>query len=508
MTLKVLLYLSSPQCRAMLVPFSAGIVLALCSLRCEAQTPEITSFSAISTQQTQTIAITGSGFGTQGPYAGNSLYIEFFDFTAGWAAGYSGPCYNGHVYYGGTCSDAVNLVVQSWTDSKIVLGGFSGAWGSNGWTLANGDQAQISVWNAQSGSGPASVTITVGAAPVAPVLTSPANGATGVVSPPTLTWNAVSGAASYNVYFGVSPTPPFATNTTLTNFSPGLLVPGSTYYWQVAAVNSDGATASAVWSFTTSAGAQTLEPTGVSPAAGGRINADIHVIFYRLGGRCEFLRLGHSGQQLSGRDRRVLLCAGAGKFGVGVFISGGRRWRRRLRQRDADVPAIERQFDQQPVHTQWGRQFDLGQRQHVNADIVDHVQGRVCRQQDLLHGGAQQHSELRLAGARHLECSRDCADGSRGGGSVSRKKHIAGSDLHLHVHRYQRLHGFERVGYFDQQFPGWNHGVLRGVRADRCDDWLLVSGGRWRRRRVCRWIAKVALSGRNTAEQPVLHQPG
>jgi hypothetical protein len=107
----------------MLVPFSAGIVLALCSLRCEAQTPEITSFSAISTQQTQTIAITGSGFGTQGPYAGNSLYIEFFDFTAGWAAGYSGPCYNGHVYYGGTCSDAVNLVVQSWTDSKIVLGG-------------------------------------------------------------------------------------------------------------------------------------------------------------------------------------------------------------------------------------------------------------------------------------------------------------------------------------------------------------------------------------------------
>ncbi len=44
--------------------------------------------------------------------------------------------------------------------------------------------------------------------PAAPVLTSPANGATAVASPVTLSWQAASGATSYNVYFGTAPTPP------------------------------------------------------------------------------------------------------------------------------------------------------------------------------------------------------------------------------------------------------------------------------------------------------------
>jgi len=43
-------------------------------------------------QQTQTITISGSDFGTQAPYTGDSNYIELIDTSAGgWDAGHSGP---------------------------------------------------------------------------------------------------------------------------------------------------------------------------------------------------------------------------------------------------------------------------------------------------------------------------------------------------------------------------------------------------------------------------------
>ncbi len=87
--------------------------------------------------------------------------------------------------------------------------------------------------------------------PAAPVLTSPANGATAVASPVTLSWQASSGATSYNVYFGTTSTPPLATQASATSYNPGALSPGTTYYWSVAAVNSAGSTPSATWSFQT-----------------------------------------------------------------------------------------------------------------------------------------------------------------------------------------------------------------------------------------------------------------
>jgi hypothetical protein len=57
-----------------------------------AQTPVITNISTVSTEQYQTIAITGSGFGTQASYTGDSAFISFEDVSAnpGWQAGYSG----------------------------------------------------------------------------------------------------------------------------------------------------------------------------------------------------------------------------------------------------------------------------------------------------------------------------------------------------------------------------------------------------------------------------------
>jgi len=133
-----------------------------------AQTPVITKVSKISTQQYQTIVITGSGFGTHKPYTGDSDYISLEDQTAkpGWQAGYK-P-YN----------DTVTLIVHEWEDSRIILGGFSGAWGQYNYTLAKGDSEQIEVWNPQSGSGPATVTTTIVGEATATTLTSSPNPST------------------------------------------------------------------------------------------------------------------------------------------------------------------------------------------------------------------------------------------------------------------------------------------------------------------------------------------
>ena len=113
------------------------MTLALASVPCRAQeapeaSPVVKSLSTVTAEQYQTITIKGTGFGTMAPYTGDSYYISFFDLRTsppGWQAGYTG--YN----------DTITLIVNSWTNTKIVLGGFSGAWGESGYdyTLSVGD---------------------------------------------------------------------------------------------------------------------------------------------------------------------------------------------------------------------------------------------------------------------------------------------------------------------------------------------------------------------------------
>lgn len=133
-----------------------------------AQTPVITSVSKITTQQFQTIVISGNGFGTHKPYTGDSDYISLEDVTASpaWQAGYL-P-YN----------DTVTLIVHQWEDSKITLGGFSGAWGTYNYILTVGDSEQIQVWNPQSGIGSAILTTTIVAETTTTTLTSAPNPST------------------------------------------------------------------------------------------------------------------------------------------------------------------------------------------------------------------------------------------------------------------------------------------------------------------------------------------
>jgi Bacterial Ig-like domain (group 3) len=104
-----------------------------------AQSPKITSISKVFAQQYQTITITGSGFGTLQSYRGDSNYIAFGD-SRGWEAGYAPD------------GNLQGLIVNSWTDTQIVLGGFT--LNQSQWLPRVGDKISIAVWNAQSGNGP------------------------------------------------------------------------------------------------------------------------------------------------------------------------------------------------------------------------------------------------------------------------------------------------------------------------------------------------------------------
>lgn len=111
--------------------------------------------------------------------------------------------------------------------------------------------------------------------PAAPVLSSPANGATSVALPPTLSWTASTGATSYQVQ--VSTSSAFTTTVydaaglAATSTSVAGLATSTVYYWRVNATNSAGTSGwSSVWSFTTAAssGSAPAAPTLSSPANG------------------------------------------------------------------------------------------------------------------------------------------------------------------------------------------------------------------------------------------------
>jgi hypothetical protein len=111
--------------------------------------PLITSVSAITNDGTQTIIISGSGFGSAAPYVDqDSSSLEIADETTAWQACYSGL---GNVV---TCS------IMSWTNTTIVLSGFGSYYGYVNWTYQPGNSLTVSVWNAQSGSGPGEYQLT------------------------------------------------------------------------------------------------------------------------------------------------------------------------------------------------------------------------------------------------------------------------------------------------------------------------------------------------------------
>ncbi|MBI5830972.1 MAG: hypothetical protein HZB16_01505 [Armatimonadetes bacterium] len=110
------------------------------------------------------------------------------------------------------------------------------------------------------------------AAPAAPVLLTPTQGAVNVLSPVHLSWQAVTGATYYAAQ--VSTVESFATVVaTMSTLDTGLDVPGlakgTRYFWRVLARNGDGRSPySAARGFTTSTTAVPVAPVLQSPADG------------------------------------------------------------------------------------------------------------------------------------------------------------------------------------------------------------------------------------------------
>jgi len=103
--------------------------------------------SQIAAQPQPPITISGGGFGLlpRGlPYTGDTPFLEIINATQKWSAGYPG--------------DLCNVAISNWLSNSISLVANL----QNGLCpLVAGDELTINVWNPQSGSGPATATVTV-----------------------------------------------------------------------------------------------------------------------------------------------------------------------------------------------------------------------------------------------------------------------------------------------------------------------------------------------------------
>ncbi len=103
--------------------------------------PKIKSATLSGSGQTLHMVITGSGFGRapQG-VPGNTVipYFQFLDWRAvnSFSAGYTGQGY----------TDTVTLNYASWSDTQIVIDGFGGQYGQDGYSIASGDPFIITLF--------------------------------------------------------------------------------------------------------------------------------------------------------------------------------------------------------------------------------------------------------------------------------------------------------------------------------------------------------------------------
>jgi hypothetical protein len=142
----------------------------------------------------------------------------------------------------------VTATVQGYVDGTITNNGWAILPnGSNGWHIAAAEhptvdyRPELIVSFTQPQNQPAGNP-------------NPADGAAQVAVDADISWTAGAGAVSHDVYFGTAQPPAFVHNQTGTTYDPGLLLPNTTYYWQIDERDAlGGVVTGAVRSFTTAA---------------------------------------------------------------------------------------------------------------------------------------------------------------------------------------------------------------------------------------------------------------
>ena len=153
--------------------------------------PVITSVSPITADINQTITITGSGFGTNPRIAAvgdgsvdtiacntTTSSLDIHDNGANADSWYAGRTVCGY-------PDGIGIYIVSWTDTRIVLGGFGAALGNDSypstWNIAVGDPIEIDVFgpnNIGEEAPPYTENVASPATIIAPALTAPSSVAT------------------------------------------------------------------------------------------------------------------------------------------------------------------------------------------------------------------------------------------------------------------------------------------------------------------------------------------
>jgi len=113
-------------------------------------TPAITgvAFSSLGTPVDLRIVVKGSGFGAAPvamPFIGDLDAFSFWDGRA--HCGSSTAFSAGGGYFAAVPADTVTLRYESWSDTKIVVGGFRGSYGTGCNKIETGDPVAVSVWN-------------------------------------------------------------------------------------------------------------------------------------------------------------------------------------------------------------------------------------------------------------------------------------------------------------------------------------------------------------------------
>jgi len=93
------------------------------------------------------MTVNGSGFGAAPaamPYTGDLNYFEFTDFRTHCDGA---ELFNAGFENWGVGPNSVTLTYQSWSDTKIVINGFAGAYGTGCYTYQVGDPVGINVWS-------------------------------------------------------------------------------------------------------------------------------------------------------------------------------------------------------------------------------------------------------------------------------------------------------------------------------------------------------------------------